>query len=508
MKFNIRPTTSVYSTYRNQKYDPWGAIAEFVDNSTQSYYDHEDELLNLANFKELCVSITYKKENGITILEIKDNAYGMNIDDFQRAIVLDSPPARKTRSEFGMGLKTAACWFGQNWSVETTQLGVGEKYKTTIDVAKLKETKEENVECEIIPCDKNEHGTTIRIWNLNRTITGRQTQKTKNQLKGMYRSDLRTGKISIRFNDEPLFYTEPKYYEEILPDNSKKLWKKDISFKILCEHSTYSVNGFIALLDEGSTSGAGFTLLRKGRVIIGGYENCYRPEEIFEKSNSYIYQRLVGELNMDDWPVTQSKDDFDWYNDGLEDKFIDQLIIECKEYCEKAKVPKGKNKIFNVNEGIQNLVEKFSNAGIINNVEVTPLNEEIIADSILQPSLIDSMAQEEILEKNEKGKRIIFNFKDKDYIINFIFRDDDPDAKWLNVYTKENEYVLEWNIKHPFFESYIDDPKFIELMEHFTFALVLSEFEAEKIMINGSFDPTTIRINMNETLKAVIKGNK
>jgi len=41
---NIRPTTSVYATYKNIRYDPWTAIAEFVDNSTQSYYDNVSKL--------------------------------------------------------------------------------------------------------------------------------------------------------------------------------------------------------------------------------------------------------------------------------------------------------------------------------------------------------------------------------------------------------------------------------------------------------------------------------
>ena len=44
---NIRPTTSVYATYKNIRYDPWTAIAEFVDNSTQSYYDHKSSLMRL-----------------------------------------------------------------------------------------------------------------------------------------------------------------------------------------------------------------------------------------------------------------------------------------------------------------------------------------------------------------------------------------------------------------------------------------------------------------------------
>lgn len=43
-RINIRPTTSVYATYKNIRYDPWTAIAEFVDNSTQSYYDNTEKL--------------------------------------------------------------------------------------------------------------------------------------------------------------------------------------------------------------------------------------------------------------------------------------------------------------------------------------------------------------------------------------------------------------------------------------------------------------------------------
>ncbi len=39
-------------------------------------------------------------------LIIKDNAFGMDYKDFQRAIILDRPPANtKGRNEFGMGLK-------------------------------------------------------------------------------------------------------------------------------------------------------------------------------------------------------------------------------------------------------------------------------------------------------------------------------------------------------------------------------------------------------------------
>ena len=38
---------------------------------------------------------------------------------------------------------------------------------------------------------------------------------------------------------------------------------------------------------------------------------------------------------MDDWPVTQAKDAFDW-SGGLEDEFITCLRTVCKDYMDKC----------------------------------------------------------------------------------------------------------------------------------------------------------------------------
>ena len=218
---NIRPTTGVYATYKNIRYEPWTAIAEFVDNATQSYYDHVKELENSKNWKCLKIDIQYKKDkDGNYELIIQDNAFGMNFTDFQRAIVLDSKPKVITRSEFGMGLKTSACWFGNNWSVETIELGSGKKFFATVDVDLLSKTKDEEIEFIETLGDKTEHGTTIHIWNLSRNLVGGQITKTKNQISGMYRRDLQSGKIHIFYNGEPLTYKTPEFFKENLPDGS------------------------------------------------------------------------------------------------------------------------------------------------------------------------------------------------------------------------------------------------------------------------------------------------
>ena len=513
-RINIRPTTSVYATYKNIRYDPWTAIAEFVDNSTQSYYDNTEKLNSTKYWNGLAVDIEYKRDkvSGDHLI-IKDNAYGMDFRDFQRAIMLDSPPRKKSRSEFGMGLKTAACWFGKCWSVESVALGSGVKYKTTVDVEALSKYKNEEITVEEIPCSTKDHGTTITIWNLNRTLSGTQIGKTKDQLRGMYRTDLRSGKIKILYNGVGLVYEMPKILTEILPDGKEKVWEKDIDISFDFNGETKRVYGFIGLLDEGSTSGAGFTLIRYGRVIVGGYENGYLPEEIFEKSNSYVYQRLFGELNLDGWRVTQTKDAFDLYG-GLEDVLIEKLKAECEDYRKKAKEYRKRPKA-SINTGIETLVNTFSNAGIIDDVVVTPIPEDVnvessktaISQSNIKPTTKVELVPDptDIEVEGDRGKRIVFSCNGKQYIFNFILKKDDPDSRWLNIAMSGDEYIVEWNIRHMFFKPYINDEHFLTIMEQFTFALALSEIEAMRLSVDGKIDPSSIRMRMNETLKAVIK---
>ena len=41
---NIQPQAGVLGVFSRLNYKPWYAIAEFVDNSTQSYYSNKKEL--------------------------------------------------------------------------------------------------------------------------------------------------------------------------------------------------------------------------------------------------------------------------------------------------------------------------------------------------------------------------------------------------------------------------------------------------------------------------------
>ena len=126
IELNIQPQAGVIGVFSRLNYKAWYAIGEFVDNSTQSFYSHQEELKQ-HGIEDVEININYDAEQDI--LTITDTAFGMERDDFARAVKVDSPPENKNgRNEFGMGLKTAASWFGNIWSVQSTQYGSSNQY--------------------------------------------------------------------------------------------------------------------------------------------------------------------------------------------------------------------------------------------------------------------------------------------------------------------------------------------------------------------------------------------
>lgn len=524
-KINIRPTSSVYATYKRLSYQPWTAIAEFVDNSTQSFYDHKDELMALKYSKGLCITVDYiTNEPGGDRIEIHDDAYGMEWYDFQRAIILDKPPVNTDgRNEFGMGLKTAACWFGSVWSVESTQLNSKIKYYTEIDIDELGKYKTEEIDVREEVVSPKEHFTKIIIRKLNKKIIGPRTvSKVKDLLSSIYREDIRSGFIKIYYNGTLLQFKEvPAYIENI--NGISKVWKKEIDFSIEHQGKKLSVKGFIALRIPGSVKEAGFTLLRRGRVIVGS-EGNYRPSELFGDPNSYAWQRLYGELHMDNWPVTQAKDSFDWHNSGLEEAFIKELEPLTREYKRKAENIRVRERI-NTNELVYSAVTGLTTSGLLENIDI-----EVVEGLLQQPAtnnldiLLSDTAPdmtsdnvEGIIDTNNEGviidggEQVNYRFKYKgiDYLFHIIFDVTDPTLHWLLVEENStNEFKLSINMKHSFFKPLIEKREFLPIMTRMSIALVLAEIESIALSPDGRIEACDIRLKMNEILENVRKGDE
>ncbi len=501
---NIRPDVSVYATYRRLSYTPWYAIAEFVDNSTQNYYDHRKDLKEAYSreiaTKKLRVEVTYDSErNTLTIL---DNANGMNLEELARAVVLDKPPTdRSGRCEYGMGLKTASCWFGTAWTIQTSRRGSDKEYIVTVNVTDLVENHTDVVRVQETTTTPDTHFTRITIHGLYKPIRGRTPGRIKDQLGSMYRQDLRSGEIEVIWNGEPISFEEPTFLTEELNGTTTNTWRKDVTFEVPweSENTTLKVRGWIGIRMPGSQRDAGFALMRRGRVIIGGPGEGYKPIEVFGQGNTFRSQRLVGELQLDDWPVTQAKDAFDW-SGGLEDSFIEELKRVCEDYIDKSEGYRERSKPI-TRADIELASERTKN--IFNNKSFA----SAIAEEIKFPDPPKTREQEKT--DTDKLRQVSvgpvtykLDVGEEVWQFRLHWQDHLTDAHWMQVsYPQDNQIDVFLNMAHPFFASYLDKKELLELIQKFVLALALAEKMARRTSKNGLIAPGDFRTFMNKVLR-------
>ena len=289
------------------------------------------------------------------------------------------------------------------------------------------------------------------------------------------------------------------------------------------ENKDLSVNGFVAIRIPGSVKDAGFTLIRRGRVIIGGSEKNYRPSELFGDANSYPWQRLYGELHMDNWPVTQAKDDFDWHNSGLEEVFISKLEPLIREFRKKSENIRVRERI-NTNDLIQSAVMGLSDSGLIENINIEIVEDTRKENESLQddfdssstPIISSEELNVEIVDTDNAGVIIEggnlvkyqFKYRGTEYLFHIIFDVMNPNLQWLLVERNgSNEFTLSINMKHSFFRPLIEKREFLPIMTRMSIALALAEIEAYTLSLDGKIEPCDIRLKMNEILEYVRKGN-
>ena len=323
---NIRPPVGILSKLRAFPFKQSNALGEFVDNSIQSFVDNEAEIKSIdGQDTHLEVSIRYYSVNNTLV--IKDNAGGISENNYERAFLAgEGPPETDGLSEFGLGMKIAACWFASNWTVETTALGEPQKRVVHWDMTQLSE----EIPVETFDVDPNEHFTKITLRNLHKKIRGGAYGSIRRNLASFYRSFLQDNRLKLICLDEVLSVpvTEILHapHRDALNDPPQE-WKMPIEFEL---QTGLSVSGFAALRKIGATSGAGFSLLRRGRLIVDNY----RPHEIFGYPNSKVSQRLFGDLHLEGVEVSFTKNEFNW--DEVEHA---EFVEELKNALESGTLP-------------------------------------------------------------------------------------------------------------------------------------------------------------------------
>ena len=323
----------VIRSYKRLSYTIWHAIAEFIDNSTQSYFNNRDELD--ASFKAsgtgLEVSVVYDRDDDL--LRISDNAMGMSYEELDYGLRVGARPAISSgRSQFGMGMKTAACWIGDHWTVRTKSLGDTVENTVEVDVERVAGGMNDLPNTQIDGKNPDDHYTVIEIRMHNRQFRGRTIGKIRDFLRSMYREDFRIGVLTLLWNGQQLEWDDS--VDQFLKTPNGDPYQREFNFQV----SGKEVTGWVGILDRGSRARAGFSILHAGRVV-KGWPDSWRPEEVygqFQGSNDLINQRLFGELRLDDFDVSHTKDDILWLGNE-EEQLQKHLKDVCADYIVMAR---------------------------------------------------------------------------------------------------------------------------------------------------------------------------
>lgn len=520
--YDMRPPAGIMNVFSRLNYKPHYAIAEFVDNSTQSYFLHRSELRKSAPNFELHIVVAHDPRE--RTLTIEDNAFGMERERFLDAITLDAKNGEQqnSRNEFGMGLKTAASWFGNVWSVTSTAYGSSNRYTAVVDIPHFQESGESDIEIRVEPALLWEHGTTIRITQMTKTMGPRSIGKTRAMLASMYRRDLSGGEVRISVNGQDIVFED----YPILRFRDKE-WRKDLDFSFEFLDKSYRITGFVGIMNPAGFPKSGFALFRRNRVIIGGEDQNYKPHEIFGASNSQVALKLFGELNVDDFPVNQAKDGFVWH-DGLEDEFLTQLKIQIQDYISIARMSikeRTREEQYS-DEHSERVEDEVSRA--VENLNLTNLsagdgcrtddNDEVDDSPQSLFGGYNDVVYQFVSEMNEDNQRPSdFQSPERTYAVRLndvttrdirVSWEIGSNTRWIHVVKNDDESLsVTINVNHPFFKPYSNEDEFQVVLEKFVIAFVVAE---ETAKLNSTSDgyimASAIRGNMNRYLDKLSEG--
>lgn len=490
----IRPGVGVLALLSSMNYKPWYAFSELVDNALASYLANQRRLQK-KRYGQDQVTVRIRFDKGANEIEVSDDAGGIAEADVARAFrPAEPPPDTSGLAQFGIGMKSAACWYSNKFVVRSTALGEEVRRIVTFDVQRIVESQTEQLPIELEPAGADEHGTTITMSDLHRQIpTGMTLGKVRRYLASIYRDYLRRGLLILEVGEEPVTYEEPAILRAPRWDANEgaraKEWRKSLQLDL---PSGQRVGGWAALRAKGSTSEAGLALLFRGKVVVGAggaagdSEGLFRPAEVFGSSNSFVSQRLFGELDVSEMQVAHSKDAILW--DGEEEAFLKAL----KRELDAGAVP-----LLKMAQGYRATekgasVDKELTKAVESTVEAAA-RSEVSDDPSPDPARTPRRSAEAVSRSFQM--RVPGSDLDIDFAVVVA-----SGRSWIRVVDGSNgKHTIEVDRQHPFMQSFAHLPgQEVEPILRLAAALGLAEIEAR---FSGSPDAGAVRARLNELLR-------
>lgn len=484
MNFELKIGLNAIASYRRLSYTPWHAIAEFVDNSTQSYINNRDALdVAFAETSDhLDVGIVYDRTKNT--LSVADNAMGMDEADLERSLRIAFPPDDPTgRSKYGLGMKTAAGWLGDKWTIRTTKLGSTKEYVVVVDVRKVASgdgviaVKEHDAKPET-------HRTIIEISELARTFQTRTISKIRKHLQSMYRKDFDDLGLVLRWQGQELAWGG--FEGKLLKNKEGKEYRREFSFEV----DGKTITGWAGILEKGGRAEAGFSIMQNRRVI-KGWPDSWRPYSIFgEERNDLVNQRLVGEIHLDGFAVTHTKDNIEWeQNQEVEvEKTLKDALADLIAYAttfRKGQTLPGKGPAqADIDKATSQIEQELQSSEMIDKIDF---------EEVPDPELVDD-AVEQIADQVKKSAKPTINAQvGRIQVRVYVQNDLSPNDPYVVLDSAErDEVVVIINMNHPYVRNHIEGEEGV--LNYFRQCIYDAVAEAKARFLNDkTITPNTVK---------------
>lgn len=501
---SIKHRPGAYRVYRHMNNRVWYALAEFVDNSIQSYLDNK-ELLHRIEGPDYQLKVSIDVEPGNYII-IRDNAAGIDSINFRRAFEPANIPLDATGlSEFGMGMKIASIWLSDTYKVRSSAINEAKERTVIFNLITVIENEKEDLSVKNKDVNIEAHYTEVILEELSHNApknNPRQLAKIKDHLASIYRKFINKGELILIINGEELHYNKP----EVLvvpsiddPEGKPIEWIKEVGF----EAGKYKVEGFIGLLKEMSQVHSGLSLFRRGRVIEGSHDEKYHPKILCGQPGSMRDKRLFGELELKGFDVSYEKGRF--LGSENFDEFLKAIKIDLSKgnfnLLRQGDLYRKTRSVENIKQVAKGLAKELNKKKT--NLAESLIEYETPVESNKKLEYSKSSRQSPVVEDDEKIT-IMFSDEELKYALELEFIRD----KYVNqLYTifpptgnaKEKNIKSKINLSHSFFEKYDsikNEKDYYPIVDIFA-AFIISEIMAQS---QGTKDGGKIRKNFNDII--------
>lgn len=455
---HIRPKVGMYAAFARLNYKPWFALAEFVDNAVQSYLDNRKSLSARGVIGPLLVDVRIDDNE----ISITDRAGGIALADFPRAFSPSMrPPDPSGLSEFGLGMKAAACWFSKKWSVRTSALG--EKTERTIefDVPQIVRNGADDLPITARETRNDDHYTVISMRDLRVRPKGTTISKIRTHLASIYRvliaDDIVRVRLTASGQSTDLEFQPPEllvapYHEQ--PNEPAQTWRAPVDIEL----DGKRVVGWVGILSKGKQSLAGLSIFRRKRLIQGSAGDAYRPKRIFGSSNSFAFQRVVGELHVHGFEVSHTKDGIQWQ--GLEEEVLEKLReqIDSKEMplLDQAAKYRARKTGATVRRGFGKTALKGVAAELTNPQVEASLVEKVARAAEQEPAVLP-LGEARVVTSTSFRLEVDDAGQSWSVDIELV---DQPGAHWFSLNPRSDGapgVSVALNLSHPFSEAHVND---------------------------------------------------